>query len=87
MNELFDTMQAINKVASAGIESGRAMAQLECLQRISALEKDCLTLCLRLMGENPDTFTPETREVMERWAPKVRELLDQPESQPSKAAA
>lgn len=33
------------------------------------LRKDCLTLALRLLGESPDTFAPETAEVMDRWRP------------------
>jgi hypothetical protein len=38
-------------------------------------EKDCLTLALRLLGEDPATFAPETAEVMDRWRPKCIEVL------------
>lgn len=30
-------------------------------------EKDVLILVLRLMGEDPNTFSPEVTEVMARW--------------------
>lgn len=36
------------------------------------LEKDILVLTLRLMGEDPDTFSPEVQEVMKRWIPEAR---------------
>jgi len=39
------------------------------------LEQDCMTLVLRLLGENPDTFSPEAAEVMDRWKPKALALL------------
>ena len=38
-------------------------------------ERDCLTLALRLYGENDNTFSPETLEVMARWRPIAREAL------------
>jgi len=34
------------------------------------LEKDCITLAMRLYGEDPSTFAPETAEVMDRWRPR-----------------
>ena len=40
-----------------------------------ALRKDLLTLVGRLYDEDPDTFAPETREVMERWRPAFEEML------------
>jgi hypothetical protein len=42
---------------------------------IERLVSDCMTLALRLFGEDPDTFAPETREVMDRWRPKCMKLL------------
>jgi hypothetical protein len=42
---------------------------------IRRLESDCMTLALRLLGEDPDTFAPETREVMERWRLKCMVFL------------
>lgn len=39
-------------------------------------EKDCLALALRLLGEDPATFAPETAEVMDRWRPKALALLN-----------
>lgn len=38
-------------------------------------ERDCLTLALRLLSEDPATFAPETAEVMSRWRPKCLEAL------------
>jgi hypothetical protein len=43
--------------------------------RINELEDDCMKMALRLLGEDFDTFAPETREVMERWGQKAYELL------------
>ena len=37
------------------------------------LEKDILILVLRLMGSDPDTFSPEVAEVMERWSYRLKE--------------
>ena len=37
---------------------------------VRQLESDCLTLALRLYGEDPETFAPETAEVMDRWRPR-----------------
>ena len=45
------------------------------LWMVKALKKDIITLVLRLKGEDPDTFAPETVEVMERWLPKADEIL------------
>ena len=39
------------------------------------MEKDILILVLRLIGEDPDTFSPEVAEVMERWAETARDVL------------
>lgn len=39
------------------------------------LEKDIITLVLRLKGEDPDTFAPETAEVLTKWLPKADEIL------------
>ena len=39
------------------------------------LRADALRMALRLYGENPDTFSPETREVMDRWKPICEEVL------------
>lgn len=47
----------------------------ELRSRINELEEDCMTMALRLLGEDFDTFAPETREVMERWGKKAYELL------------
>lgn len=40
------------------------------------MEKDILTLVLRLMSEPIESFAPETAEVMERWLPKAKEVLE-----------
>lgn len=39
--------------------------------RIAALESDALTMAMRLMGEDEESFSSEVREAMERWRPKV----------------
>jgi len=40
-----------------------------------SLKKDIITLVLRLKGEDPDTFSPEASEAMERWLPKANKVL------------
>ena len=42
---------------------------------INALEKDALTMAMRLMGEDENTFAPETIEVMRRWKKKCMLIL------------
>ncbi len=44
-------------------------------QTRQALEKDILILVLRLMGENLNTFSEETAEVMTRWKSKAHAVL------------
>jgi DNA-binding Lrp family transcriptional regulator len=46
------------------------------LSYIKELESDALTMALRLYGENPETFGPECRNVMEKWGPRVKAILD-----------
>jgi Na+-transporting methylmalonyl-CoA/oxaloacetate decarboxylase gamma subunit len=46
------------------------------LKQPEELEKDILILVLRLMAEPIDSFAPESAEVMERWMPKAREVLE-----------
>ena len=36
------------------------------LRKIESLKSDCMVMALRLMGESTDTFSPETKEVMDR---------------------
>jgi hypothetical protein len=44
----------------------------QCLSDFArSLERDCLTLALRLYGEDPDKNSPEVAEVMARWRSKV----------------
>jgi hypothetical protein len=40
------------------------------------LERDVMTLALRLYGESNDTFAPETIECMDRWRPVVEQMLE-----------
>ena len=60
----------------AGVLMADKEKSMEEQEKIAQLEKDCTTLALRLLGEDPDTFAPETFEVMERWKPKCIELLN-----------
>jgi len=39
------------------------------------LEKDIIVLTLRLLGDDPDTFSEETFSVMKRWQEKARSVL------------
>ena len=45
------------------------------LRFIEQNKKDIITLVLRLMGSDPNTFSPETLEVMKRWETRAREFL------------
>lgn len=45
-------------------------------KRPEELERDILRLVLRLMAEPIGSFAPESAEVMERWIPKAREVLE-----------
>jgi hypothetical protein len=45
-------------------------------KRPEELERDILRLVLRLMAEPIDSFAPESAEVMERWMPKAKEVLE-----------
>lgn len=45
------------------------------MQENMQLRADCMTMALRLYGENEDTFSPETAECMDRWRPKVEAIL------------
>ncbi|MCR4297538.1 MAG: hypothetical protein NUV75_02110 [Gallionella sp.] len=46
------------------------------VEHASQLERDAMTFALRLYAEDQHTFAPETSEAMERWAPRVRALLE-----------
>jgi hypothetical protein len=52
-----------------------AELRAESREYIKSLEKDCLTMALRLLGEDETTFSPETAEVMKRWRPKCEAAL------------
>lgn len=43
--------------------------------RCLAAENDAMTMALRLLGEDDNTFAPETYEVMSRWRPKAMALV------------
>ena len=47
----------------------------ECHKALSELESDIITLVLRLKGEDPDTFSPETDRVMAKWLPEIDSLI------------
>jgi len=40
------------------------------------LFNDCMVMALRLYGEDPQTFGPECWEVMHKWWPRVKAVLD-----------
>ena len=39
------------------------------------LYSDVLTLALRLLAEDPHTFSPETAEVMDRWRSRCLDMI------------
>ena len=53
----------------------RIMEVIEKEQAAQDMEKDILVLVLRLVGEDPSTFSPEVAEVMEKWGQKARDVL------------
>jgi len=42
------------------------------------MEKDIRTLMLRLYGEDPDTMSPECREVFDRWYDEITKMIQEP---------
>jgi len=40
------------------------------------LFNDAMVMALRLYGEDPQTFGPECWDVMQKWGPKVKAILD-----------
>ena len=66
-----DQIESANRILLVGMKAGQEIER----QKVAELERDCMTLALRLYGENPDTFAPETRECMARWRPRIEALL------------
>ncbi len=67
-----------NKILFAGMKAGQEIERqtsASLVAKIEELERDCMTLALRLYGEDDNTFAPETREVMARWRPRAEALL------------
>jgi hypothetical protein len=56
-------------IAVLETEAREPNKSLNPLESGQSLEQDCFTLALRLLGEDPATFSPETAEVMDRWRP------------------
>ncbi len=46
------------------------------LAEMAQLERDCLTMALRLAAEDVRTMSPECQEVMARWRSKCDALLE-----------
>lgn len=63
MSELVDLEQAIQKRVD------------KLHEEIAALKKDRIILAMRVWGESPETYSPETNEVMERMEPLIQELF------------
>ena len=42
---------------------------------IELLMRDVLTLAMRLYGEHEDSFSDETYRVMEKWKPRVEQII------------
>ena len=45
-------------------------------EAIAMLLHDVMTLVMRLYGEDPSTFSPETAEVMDRWRHRGKSIID-----------
>lgn len=56
-------------------------ADIDTTEETTELYQDCLTMALRLYGEDFDTFAPETQKVMQKWIPKVEDILNNGEKQ------
>jgi hypothetical protein len=65
-------------------QDGKFILQSTLESRLDRLQKDALTMALRLMGEDEDSFSPECREVMERWRPKCLEAIKEAAKIPKK---
>jgi len=49
---------------------------------VEELQQDALTMALRLLGEDANSFSPECREVMDRWRPIAERVLNAAPQQP-----
>ena len=70
-----EELERANRILLAGMKAGRELERNTQASLVAQLERDCMTMALRLYGESPDTFAPETRECMARWRPRVEALL------------
>jgi len=43
---------------------------------VRELEADAMVMALRLYGENPSTFGAECFDVMQKWVPKIKAVLE-----------
>ncbi len=64
-----EELEKANRILLAGMKAGRQIGRQE-------LESDCMTLALRLYGEDENTFAPETKRVMDKWRPRCAALLN-----------
>ena len=71
------SLASAQTIAIAGLQSGQEIGRQESAAKIAELERDCMTLALRLYAEDYATFSPETMECMDRWRPRVYALLNQ----------
>ena len=83
LQERMDELKALVADAGHPLSNGNGNllrnAVSELIWDRDALRRDCLTMALRLCGENPDSFAPETAEVMDRWRIITEALLLSPD--------
>ncbi len=67
-------LEAKIKELEKRIESAEATRD-DALAYAKGYKSDALIMALRLLGEDENSFSPETREVMNRWRPKCLKLI------------
>jgi hypothetical protein len=69
-----------DKLDQAGLnardEYEAAKVAAEVFKSHEQIERDLMTLALRLYGVDPSTFAPETAEVMNRYRPAIEAILN-----------
>ena len=69
-DEATELCERLHETSCRSIDSAFQVSEIR-----GRIESDLMTLALRLYGEDPDTFAPETREVMDRMRPKIEAML------------
>lgn len=59
------------------MDAAHANVSRDVIRSHEQLERDAMSMALHLYGDELDTMAPETAEVMARWHPRVKALLEE----------